>query len=218
MQTKPDNDALRSLTAFALVIVLGVGAITGAKYWGYFHPHTSFAWLVGMGRGTPPLPPLPKDGNVRIEGPSDFKTKMTNSMDVLKVQAPNSYAKYVKPTLRVIQFVSTSQAPSDNVGVINMGWWQLSDVGDGTLFSWSPASFPNVPATSNAIPRNVYSDPRWIAAVIAGFTVDSVGQWSEPNMSPAAPACAQFQTLKEMGVYLQYTDPNSCTVASGGGH
>ncbi len=218
MRTKHDNGPTRSVVVFLLILLPALAAITGAKYWGYLHPQTNFAWLVGMGQGTPPPPRLPKDGNVGVEGPSDFKAQMSQAMEVLKTQAPNSYAKYVKPTLRVIQFSSHNQAATDNLGVINMGWWQFNVAGDGGSFAWNSTSYPNVPATANAIPPRVYNDPRWIAAIIAGMTVESVEEWGNVRMSPAAPACAQYQTLKEMGVYLQYADPNSCVVASGGGH
>ncbi|MCL5016133.1 MAG: hypothetical protein M1312_00750, partial [Patescibacteria group bacterium] len=174
-----------------------------------------------VGQGAPPPPPLPKNGNVKIEGPSDFQVQMAQAMATLKTEAPNSYARFVAPTLRLIQYTSNNADLSDNVGVINMGWWELNDIGDGAVFGWSSTSFPGL-NRSNAIPESVYTDPRWIAAIIVGSTIYSTApdpgitymKDANPNWKPSDPACAQYLTLKEMGVYLQYTDPSACAVSS----
>ncbi|MDE2144551.1 MAG: hypothetical protein KGJ01_01105 [Patescibacteria group bacterium] len=222
VQTKHDNESLKALLAFLVVVIVGVGAITGAKYLGTLHPQSRFAFWMQVGQGAPPPPPLPKNGNVKIEGPSDFQAQMAQAMATLKTEAPNSYARFVAPTLRLIQYASNNGGPYDNVGVINMGWWELNESGSVGIFAWSSTSFPNVPHTSNAVPKKVYQDPRWIAAVIVGFTVYSTvpdegityTKYANPNWRQADPACALYLTLKEMGAYLQYTDPNACSVSS----
>ncbi len=220
MQTKHDNDAVRSMIAFLVVMLLGLAGMTGAKYWGYLHSHTSFAWLVGMGQGTPPPPPLPKNGNVKIEGPSDFKAEMSDAMGVLKTQAPDSYAKYVKPTLRVIQFTSANQTPVDNLGVINMGVWDTGSFTGGNgkevLNKQNPCDIGCWSYNGPLIPKEVYNDPRWVAGVIVAYTVLSSG-FEDSSVSEVNAVCAQYHALKEINAFLQYADPASCVAVSGGG-
>lgn len=227
MQTKHDNDAVRSLVAFLLIMAIFAVIGGGIKVLGALRPGSWFSWNVaGTGVGTPPPPPLSKDGNVKVEGPSDFKAQMANAMSVLKTQAPDSYAKYVLPTLRVIQYSGNNDAPVDNLGVVNMGWWSdgsFAGAGgvaynrtDPAPFYWPDASYSGIEKNS-ILPASVYNDPTWVASLIAGYTVESTEYIH--SVADSAPACAQASVLREIGGPLvQYAvDASACTVISGGG-
>lgn len=154
---------------------------------------------------------------VSISGPADFQKEMSQAMELLKEEAPQAWKTYVKPTLREIQYSSTNQTAFDSAGVINMGWWSTTELENGvplksrnsffayTLGQYQNPNDPGYAVTNATIPAKVYNDPRWIASIIAGFTVESAH--GGPTQEAA---CAQRKVLQEMGVYLQYTFPDAC--------
>ena len=210
MRTKREVPVLVAFLA-VLVIIVGLYAADQAINASQLHPSSAITSLINWisQRGV--------SNEVSISGPADFQKEMSQAMKLLKEEAPQAWEAYVKPTLREIQYTSVNQTPFDSAGVINMGWWDTTELEGGvplksrnsffayTLGQYQNPNDPGYAVANTTIPAKVYNDPRWIASIIAGFTVESAH--GGPTQEAA---CAQRKVLQEMGVYLQYTFPDAC--------
>lgn len=204
-----------TLAIMAILCAGLYGAGEVANNYARLHPSSRIANLIDWAEGKPSLP---ANGDIPVSGPVDFQHRVSQALNLLKKEAPRAWETYVKPTLREIQYSGTNRAAFDSSGVINMGWWDTTVLENGvplkslndqfpyTLSQWQDPSDPGYGIAHAILPAKVYNDPRWIASIIAGFTVESA------NGGPTRmAACVQRKVLEEMGgVYLQYTFPDAC--------